>query len=98
MKVTQKKAVLIVKMLQLVFYTTSHCHLCEQAEQIFDDLGFKKLISNKDISLEIVDIAGDDSLEELYGVRIPVLKRLDNDVDIGWPFTHFTLQNFLNLN
>ncbi len=62
-------------------YSTSYCHLCEQAEELINSL--KK---DYDISFIIIDIADDMNLEVTYERRIPVLKRLDNNQEIGWPF------------
>lgn len=62
-------------------YSTSYCHLCEQAEELIDSL--KK---EYDISFLIIDIAHDMNLEATYERKIPVLKRLDNNQEIGWPF------------
>lgn len=59
-------------------YSTSGCHLCEEAQRlVYATLGF---------SVEEVDIADDEQLLERYGIRIPVLKRTDTGVEIGWPF------------
>jgi glutaredoxin len=59
-------------------YSTSGCHLCEEARRlVYATLGFP---------VEEVDIAGDERLLERYGIRIPVLKRTDTGAEIGWPF------------
>lgn len=62
----------------LVLYSTSGCHLCEEAQRlIFSTLG-RTVIE--------VDIADDEELLERYSVRIPVLQRIDTQAEIGWPF------------
>lgn len=69
-------------MKQLVLYSTSHCHLCEQAETL--------LISLKDqieISWQLTEISDNDDLIEKYGIKIPVLKRTDNQLELHWPFS-----------
>lgn len=69
-------------MKQLVLYTTSHCHLCEQAEAL--------LIHLKDqyeINLIPIEISDDDELTEKYGIKIPVIKRIDNQTELNWPFS-----------
>jgi hypothetical protein len=48
-----------------------------------------------DIEYQVVEIAESDALLELYGVRIPVIKRLDTQAEIGWPFTAEDLAQFL---
>ena len=76
--------------LYLTLFSTSHCHLCESAENIL--LAVAKQI---DIEYQIIEIADSDVLLELYGVRIPVIKRLDTQAEIGWPFTAEDLASFL---
>lgn len=62
-------------------YSTSHCHLCEQAEELINSIQ-----NEYDVSFTIIDIADDISLQAIYERRIPVLKRLDNNEEIGWQF------------
>ncbi|PCJ50701.1 MAG: hypothetical protein COA74_01870 [Gammaproteobacteria bacterium] len=77
-------------MSSLSFYTTSGCHLCEQAELIFNQYGY-----NLSEAIKPIDIADDDGLVELYGIRIPVLKRGDTGAELGWPFDLDDLIQFL---
>ena len=72
------------------FYTTSGCHLCEQAESMLT-----ALLSFHPHSVEAVDIAEGDALVELYGLRIPVLRRDSDGAELGWPFTSSELEAFL---
>jgi thiol-disulfide isomerase/thioredoxin len=76
--------------LYLSFFSTSHCHLCESAENIL-----QAVAEQTDIEYQVVEIAESDALLELYGVRIPVIKRLDTQAEIGWPFTAEDLAQFL---
>lgn len=76
-------------MSDLVFYTTEGCHLCEYAEQLLAQLG-----QHGDIDIETVDISSDESLVELYGIRIPVVKNKGSGEELGWPFS---LQQLLGL-
>jgi arsenate reductase-like glutaredoxin family protein len=69
-------------------YGTACCHLCEEAQAILHELG---------IQAEHVDIADDDDLLEKYGIRIPVLKRLDTGAELGWPFDGAAVSRFLGL-
>ncbi len=65
--------------MQLILYSTDACHLCEQAKVVIGRaLG---------ITVAEIDIAADEHLLARYGVRIPVLRRLDTATEIGWPFT-----------
>lgn len=69
-------------MTQLVLYTTSHCHLCEQALELLIRLKEQHAINW--ITKEISD---DDDLIEKYGIRIPVIQRIDNQSELNWPFS-----------
>ena len=65
---------------RLILYSTSACHLCEQALALLQpwlDTGH---------SIEEVDISESDELFERYGVLIPVLRRPDTDAELNWPF------------
>ena len=67
-------------------YGTRFCHLCEEAENILHKIG---------VTATIIDIVEDDNLFEKYSLRIPVLKRFDNDVELDWPFDAATILRFL---
>lgn len=69
-------------------YSTSHCHLCEEAEKLILRIPFH-------INYSSVEICDDIKLMEKYGTRIPVLKRLDNGIELGWPFTENEIVSFL---
>lgn len=73
--------------MKLLLYGTTGCHLCEQAEAILHAIG---------VRAEPVDIAEDDALLERYGIRIPVVRRPDNDTELGWPFDATALRRFLD--
>jgi hypothetical protein len=74
----------------LILYSTSACHLCEEALQIVQPIA-------KAVNLDLlqVDIAGDESLETLYGLRIPVL--VFDKRELGWPFDTPQLLKFLGV-
>jgi glutaredoxin len=72
--------------LKLVLYATTYCHLCEQAEAVLQAIG---------VEAEHIDIAEDDALFEKYGVRIPVVKREDTGVELGWPFDEVAVRRFI---
>jgi hypothetical protein len=65
-------------MASLILFTTSGCHLCEQAQQLI-----QKVLGSPAAEIEIAD---DTRLLEDYGTRIPVLRRLDTGREIAWPF------------
>ncbi|MDH5737873.1 MAG: glutaredoxin family protein [Gammaproteobacteria bacterium] len=71
-------------------YTTSGCHLCEEALTMLDTL--RKDNPSFNINIEEVEIANCDRLVETYGIRIPVIAV--EDQEIGWPFSPLELQAF----
>ena len=64
----------------LILYSTSACHLCEQAEALL--LPWVE----RGVLIAVDDIADTDELFERYGERIPVLRRPDTDAELDWPF------------
>jgi len=62
-------------------FGTSGCHLCELAEA-----QLMPLVVEYGLMLELVDIADNEALFEAYGLRIPVLRRVDTGAELGWPF------------
>jgi len=78
-------------MKELILYTTSGCHLCEQAEELITPY-----IQRDSIQLKLIDIADSDQLSDRYGVRIPVIQRVDTTDELGWPFDDLQLGLFLS--
>lgn len=76
--------------LQLHLYSTSHCHLCEQAEDLL-----RHLAAKAHFSWQTIEIADDATLLSQYEIRIPVLRRLDTDAELSWPFSERDALNFL---
>lgn len=77
--------------MELLFYTTSQCHLCELAEAL--------LVSTpmpEPIPVDVVDIAQSEELVERYGTRIPVLRRNDTGVELDWPLPGMTYLHSCN--
>ncbi|HAF43416.1 MAG: glutaredoxin [Sideroxydans sp. GWF2_59_14] len=72
--------------MRLVLYGKESCHLCDEAEVVLRELG---------IVAEYIDITSDAGLLENYGIRIPVLKRLDSRAELGWPFDAERVARFL---
>jgi predicted DCC family thiol-disulfide oxidoreductase YuxK len=68
--------------IHLNLYSTSHCHLCEQAEALLISLS-----AQHDIQWLNIEIADDAALLERYEIKIPVLKNVDTNVELAWPFT-----------
>lgn len=61
-------------------FGTLGCHLCELAEDVLMPLVEHGLM------VELVDIAESESMVEAYGLRIPVLRRVDTSAELDWPF------------
>ena len=68
-----------MRLLELM--TTEGCHLCEHATPL--------LVAGLDPNLfevDLVDIAFDDQLMNLYATRIPVLVDSQSGAELDWPF------------
>ncbi|MEX2474412.1 glutaredoxin family protein [Marinobacter sp.] len=76
--------------MELLFYTTSQCHLCELAETLLVNTPMPA-----PIPVDVVDIAQSEALVERYGTRIPVLRRDDTGAELDWPFTRDQLLTFM---
>ena len=68
-------------MLTLTLYTTSHCHLCEEAEAILSSIA-----NDHDITWRTIEIADNNQLLETYGTTIPVIQITGTSSEIKWPF------------
>ncbi|NMX55824.1 glutaredoxin family protein [Pseudomonas edaphica] len=70
-------------------FGTLGCHLCELAEAEI------MLLVEGGLLVELVDITDPDDLTEVYGLRIPVLRRADTGAELDWPFESEQVVNFL---
>ena len=75
-------------MKDLIFYTTSSCHLCILAEELLIQI----ITPDKYIK---VDIAESEFLISRYGHRIPVV-RSKRGAELSWPFNYDLLDRFLS--
>lgn len=73
----------------IVFYSTSACHLCELAEALLMPWVKRGLL------VAVDDIADSDELFNRYGERIPVLQRPATGAELEWPFNAEELESFL---
>ncbi|MDS4031938.1 MAG: glutaredoxin family protein [Candidatus Contendobacter sp.] len=71
----------------LALYVTSGCHLCERAADLV-----RGAVA---VPFRMVEIADDEDLLERYGVRIPVLRRLDAREELDWPFDAVAVQRLV---
>ena len=76
----------------LLLYSTSGCHLCDQARALVDQAALPQRFT-----LKIIDIANDDKLFEQYGISIPVIKFEHNQQELSWPFDLVELTEYLVL-
>lgn len=72
--------------MQFILYGTDFCQLCDEALELVE-----QTLEGKDYELDIVDISHSDELMEQYAYSIPVLKCLDSERELNWPFTGFEL-------
>ncbi|PLR64437.1 MULTISPECIES: glutaredoxin family protein [Pseudomonas] len=70
-------------------FGTLGCHLCEIAEAEIMPLVEHGLL------VELVDITDPDDLTDVYGLRIPVLRRVDTGAELDWPFDSQQVVAFL---
>lgn len=76
-------------MIALTLYSTSGCHLCEEAMALLDQVGVKYTVQ------DIIDQA---ALVERYGIKIPVVAKIaanTDDRELDWPFDLIMLKQFL---
>jgi hypothetical protein len=73
-------------------FETEGCHLCVEAHALVSQF-LKK--SRQSYKLTRVEIASSDDLLNRYGIRIPVVKRIDTNAELGWPFDERALERFL---
>jgi len=76
--------------MKIYFYTGPQCSLCDLADIELQQTSMFSLLD-----IEKVNIRTSTELYHLYGARIPVLKRADNNKEIGWPFSTADLEEFL---
>jgi hypothetical protein len=62
----------------LILYQRDDCHLCDLALVVLAEAGVPDFDS--------VFIDDDDALEARYGRRVPVLRDVDSDLELNWPF------------
>lgn len=76
--------------MKLILYSGKDCHLCELAKNVLSQIN-----RENNLEVEIFDIKSSHELYHLYAVRIPVLKRPDNQMELGWPFDSNQLRAFI---
>ena len=79
-----------------VLFSTSACHLCEEAVLVLSDLNQQMLVlaggqgfsisGERVFAVNEFDISVDDELIKAYGKRIPVLIFSKDKSELAWPF------------
>lgn len=75
-------------MSRLIIYYTEYCHLCDEAEALLHASGLGE-------SYTKIEIDDDPGLLARYEIHIPVLKRVDNNAELFWPFNQQQIAAFL---
>lgn len=70
----------------VILYSRPDCHLCEHVEG---------MLQARAVAYRIVDIAGDEKLEALYGLTIPVVESARSKKKLLFPFGEEQLIRFL---
>ncbi|MDT8428146.1 MAG: glutaredoxin family protein [Pseudomonadales bacterium] len=74
---------------ELILYTTSGCHLCEQAEELL-------LTQLTGFTLRKIDISDAETMVSTYGLRIPVLGIPGTKAELDWPFNALDVADYLD--
>lgn len=69
-------------------YTAPACSLCHKALTMIRSLDTPPQVT-------LVNVRDDTRLYHEYGARIPVLKRMDTQEELAWPFDSNALKRFL---
>ncbi len=80
----------------LILYTTSGCHLCEDAQALLAPvLAYLQQEGGQSITMREQEISESEALVEAYGLRIPVIQLEGSTQDLGWPFDQAQAYQFI---
>ena len=79
-------------MKKLLLYSRVQCHLCEE---LLNEL--EPLLEASGASVRVIDIEGDPSLVDRYGLRIPVLASEDGQELSLYPLQAARVREYLGL-
>jgi len=87
-----------VQNINLTLIGTSHCHLCEEATIIIEQVIDKLAAKDVSFTMNQIDIINNQLFYELYAQKIPVLSIEKSQFDkiILWPFTTEELIDLLS--
>lgn len=72
------------------FYTTSGCHLCDEAWALLEPVARRR-----GLSVECIDIMDDPQAERAYAESIPVIECHPHANPLCWPFDTADLYRYL---
>ena len=72
---------------RFVLYQRDYCHLCDQALAVMAEA--------RAPDFDSIWVDDDASLEQRYGVRVPVLRDVHDGRELDWPFDAVAVQRFL---
>ena len=72
------------------FYTTSGCHLCDEAWALLEPVARRR-----GVAIECVDIMDDSVAESAYAASIPVVECDARAEPLRWPFDVAALYRYL---
>lgn len=80
----------------LILYTTSGCHLCEEAQALLlPVLAYFEKEAGHSIALREQEISESEAMVEAYGIRIPVIQMEGSTSELGWPFDQAQAYGFI---
>lgn len=71
----------------LILYSTTACHLCEEAEL---------LLNHAKLEWQTIEIADSDELLDRYSLKIPVLYDSVTKRELCWPFSSNDISAFIS--
>lgn len=78
--------------MRLTLYSRSGCHLCQ--DMLYQ---LKELLPGPQLPLDVIDIEGQEALEQLYGHKVPVLMGGEDEI-CHYHLDPQALQSYLNNN
>ena len=74
-----------------ILYTGPNCSLCNKAEALLYASGIGAS------QLRKIDVTCSLNLKKKYGIKIPVVKRIDLEQELFWPFDQDDLTRYLEV-
>jgi Glutaredoxin-like domain (DUF836) len=74
--------------MKVQYYTKEGCPLCDE--------GLAILCTFSGLEIEFIDIEEDPDVYGEFAVRIPVIRHMDGDTELGWPFDREDVEKFIS--